>query len=90
MIIHANLRQLALAARAEEEMECLDFEVYAHGTIATFANQMVSTQDDCFSWVGGKWGGRFFTVPDVAVAGIFAMRTCANSRAKRPGGAAVV
>jgi hypothetical protein len=89
MALHASLRQQALAAGAEEEMDSLDFEVYAHGTTATFANQLVSTQGDCLSAMGGKWGGRFFTVPDLAVAEIFAVRTCSHLRAERPGVAAV-
>ncbi len=89
MAVHASLRQQALAAGAEEEMDSMDFEIYAHGTTVTFANQLVSTQGECLSAVGGKWGGRFFTVPDIAVAEIFAVRTCAHHRVERPGIAAV-
>jgi len=75
-----SLRQQALSAGAVEELDSTDFEVFAHGTSASFADRIVATQGGCLSETGGKWGGRFFTVPDPAVALVFAKRTAGNTR----------
>lgn len=79
-----GLRQQALAAGAEDELDCTNFEVFAHGTTAVFAAELVKTQGECLSATGGKWAGRFFTVPDLRVAAIFAKRTSDNLRQPNP------
>jgi len=84
MANHLSLRQQALNAGAEEELDSPIFEVFAHGTIATFADKLVETQGGCLSETGGKWAGRFFTVPDLRVATVFAERACGNLRHEKP------
>jgi hypothetical protein len=84
MAAQAGLRQQALAAGAEDELDCTNFEVFAHGTTAAFAARLVETQGDCLSETGGKWAGKFFTVPDIRVAAIFAKRTSDNVRQANP------
>lgn len=84
MALSIGLRQQALAAGAAEELDCTDFEVFAHGTTAAFAAELVKTQGDCLSETGGRWAGRFFTVPDLRVAAIFAKRTSDNLRQPNP------
>lgn len=84
MANHLSLRQQAVNAGAQDELDSTVFEVFAHGTAATFADRLVETQGGCLSETGGRWAGRFFTVPDVRVAMIFAQRACANTRHERP------
>jgi RHS repeat-associated protein len=69
-----SLLKLATGAGAGEEIEG-QLEVFAHGTIAPAAKEMIESQGGSLSPTGGNFGGRFFTVPDVGVADVFAARS---------------
>jgi hypothetical protein len=84
MATDLTLRQSALQAGAADELADLNFEVFAHGTTSSFATMLADTQGGCLSATGGKWGGKFFTVPDLSVARAFAIRTCTNLPHEHP------
>jgi hypothetical protein len=84
MSTHVSLRKLALDAGTEEVLDTTDFEVYLHGTIASFGSKIIETQGGCLSPKGGKWGGVWHTVMNIEAASIFASRTCTNVRGEKP------
>jgi hypothetical protein len=47
MTTHISLRQMALSAGVEEELDTTDIEVYLHGTIASFGLQIIKTTGGC-------------------------------------------
>ena len=79
-----SLRQLAIKAGAQEELDTVDIEVFAHGTSSAFGLKIVETQGDCLSPTGGNWTGSFHTVSNVEVASVFANRTCSGKPNERP------
>lgn len=78
-----SLLQQAKAAGAAEEIEG-PMEVFAHGTVGSTADEMISTQGANLSSRSGNFGGRFFAVPDTNVAGVFAKRTAAKIAGEEP------
>ena len=77
-----SLRKLAQDAGAAEEIEG-EIEVFAHGTSSEAAFEMIESSGGSLSPTGGSFGGQFHTVPDPAVARVFAQRTAGRV----PGGA---
>jgi RHS repeat-associated protein len=84
-----SLLQLATRAGAGEEIEG-PIEVFAHGTTTTFAKDLIETQGKSLSPKGGNFGGRFFTVPDISVAKVFAARSAARMAGESPAVVGVV
>jgi hypothetical protein len=78
-----SLLQLAKAANAAEEIEG-DMEVFAHGTTSEVAYEMIETSGGNLSASGGNFGGQLHTVPDPAVARVFAQRTAGRTPGGRP------
>lgn len=77
-----SLRKLAEEAGAAEEIEG-EIEVFAHGTSSEAAFEMIESSGGSLSPSGGNFGGQLHTVPDPAVARVFAQRTAGRV----PGGA---
>jgi hypothetical protein len=84
MASNVSLRQLALNAGAKEELDTADFEVYLHGTIASFGSKIVESRGECLSPTGGNWCGAWHTVMNLETASIFASRRCQGTRGEQP------
>jgi hypothetical protein len=84
MASNVSLRQLALNAGAKEELDTADFEVYLHGTLASFGSKIVVSQGACLSPIGGNWCGVWHTVMNIEAASIFASRRCQGRRGEQP------
>lgn len=78
------LRQQALQAGVREVIEEGPFEVFAHGTTTGPAAALVDTQGGSLSTSGGKFGGKFFTVPSVEVGEAFAARSATQVAGGQP------
>lgn len=68
-----SLLQHAQMAGAAEEIEG-PLEVFAHGASGPVAREIAETQGANLSPSSGNFGGQFYTVPDVKVADVFALR----------------
>jgi hypothetical protein len=84
MVTQTSLRQMALNAGVEEALDTTDIEVYLHGTIESFGQEIIDTQADCLSPTGGKWCGVWHTVMNLEAASIFAHRSCTNTPGEKP------
>jgi RHS repeat-associated protein len=80
-----TLLQQARAAGAGEVIDAADqpgkMEVFAHGTTAEKAAELVENQGEALSAAGGNFGGKFHTVPSKDVAEVFARRTVTRAAA---------
>lgn len=80
-----GLLQQARAAGAGDAIDDADLpgklEVFAHGTTAESAAEIISTEGDALSSSGGNFGGKFFAVPSLDVADVFARRAVSRAAA---------
>lgn len=78
-----SLLQRAKAAGVEQEIEG-PIQVFAHGTTSEMAKALIETQGGILSSTGGRFGGRFFAVPDIDVAKTFAARAATQIAGANP------
>jgi RHS repeat-associated protein len=79
-----SLIQQATQAGVREVIEQGEIEVFAHGTTASVAEELVSTQGGSLSASGGNFGGQFHTVPNAGVAAQFAARSASRVAGQDP------
>lgn len=79
-----SLLQQAMKAGVREEIEEGPIEVFAHGTTASTAKELIDTQGGNLAANSGNFGGKFFTVPSIDVAKVFAARTASKVAGSEP------
>lgn len=79
-----SLLQRANQAGVREYIEEGPIEVYAHGTTAAVADKLVVSQGGSLSANAGNFGGKFFTVPSMDVAEVFATRSATKVAGQQP------
>jgi RHS repeat-associated protein len=82
--LRPSLKQQAEEAGVRDVIEEGEFEVFAHGTTAAAAEELISSQGGTLSAGAGNFGGSFFTVPSVEVAEVFAARSAGRIAGQEP------